>query len=72
MSAKISVKANAGAARVTPKLKSPIFSGAARMSAKISVKANAGADRVMPKLKSPIFAGAAGMNAKAKAWHAQS
>jgi hypothetical protein len=32
MSANISVKANAGAARVTPKLKLPVDAGAARMS----------------------------------------
>ena len=35
MSAKISVKANAGEARVMPKLKSPIDAGATRMRAAI-------------------------------------
>jgi hypothetical protein len=61
MRAKISVKANAGEARVMPKLKSSIDAGAARMRAKISVKANAGEARVMPKLKSLIEAGTARM-----------
>jgi hypothetical protein len=72
MRAKISVKANAGVARVMPKPKSLIDAGAARMNAKISLKANASAVRVVPKPKSLIDAGAARMNASTEAWHAQS